>query len=404
MSLLYLDTARLGQACPEALQAQHDFNRLSADDPSMYCEGFFREGTRGWPATQLNDYPAFESWEGIEPFKRQIDRRFSAEASGNVFLASRSAQLVRFAARLLFRKCRNVLTSDLNWPHWQAIVTEEAGRSGQQVTIAAVRDAVFNDHLTAEELARQLTDTFITNDCDAVFLPAVSNLGIRLPIHDLLTELKRTSQLRFALVDAAQSFSHLPEPTTPLADVTITGCHKWLRGALPLGIAVCGRPIIAEQIRGILESSDSSGDLDDPLLRFSQQICRHSVDHYSETVNVAPLFSANAAIRSPRMAAGFLQKQISGRLHSVNSIVQATAGTAWKPVEPDASLRSGIVLLRSLSATIQSLDSDALRSRFRDHGIALSTYDHGLIRISAPGDQFCQNETDSLCNAFRCIA
>ena len=404
MSLLYLDTARLGQACPEALQAQHDFNRLSADDPSMYCERFFREGTRDWPDTLLDNYPAFESWEGIEPFKQQIARRFTAEISQNVFLASRSAQLVRVAARSLFRKCRNVLTSDLNWPHWQAIVAEEAARGGQQVTVASVRDALFDDYLTAPEVTRLLTDTFITNECDAVFLPAVSNLGIRLPMHDLLTELKRTSQLRFALVDAAQCFCHLPEPTTPLADVTITGCHKWLCGALPLGIAVCGRRVIAEQIRAILKSPDSSSEFDDPLLHFSQQICHRFVDRYSETVNVAPLFSANAAIRSPRMDADSLQQQISQRLHNVDSILQATVGTAWKPVEPDASLRSGIVLMRSSSRNIKSLDCDVLRSRFRNHGIALSTYDHGLVRISAPGTLFCPNETDSLCNACSCIA
>ena len=192
MSLLYLDTARLGQACPEALQAQHDFNRLSADDPSMYSETFFRDGTRDWPDTRLNEYPAFESWEGIEPFKTQIARHFTDEESYNVFLANRSAQLVRVAARLLFRKCRNVLTSDLNWPRWQTIVTEEAARSGQQVTIASVRDAVFNDHMTAQELIRFLSAIFVRNGCDAVFLPAVSNLGIRLPVHDLLSELKRT--------------------------------------------------------------------------------------------------------------------------------------------------------------------------------------------------------------------
>ncbi|MBI1310086.1 aminotransferase class V-fold PLP-dependent enzyme [bacterium] len=370
----------------------------------MYCEGFFREGTRDWPDTRLNDYPAFGSWEGIEPFKQQIAGRFAAETSHDVFLASRSAQLVRVAARTLFRTCRNVLTSDLNWPHWQAIVAEEAARSRQQVTIASVQDAVFNDHLTARELARLLTDTFITNECDAAFLPSVSSQGIHLPIHDLLSELKQTGQLRFALVDAAQSFSHLPEPTTPLADVTITGCHKWLCGSLPLGIAVCGRRVIAEQIRAILETSVSSADIDDPLLRFSQQICHRSVDRYSETVNVAPLFSANAAIRSPRIDADSLQQQSSRRLDNVDAIVRATASTAWKPVEPDASLRTGIVLMRSSSRSIQSLDSDALRSRFRDHGIALSTYDRGLVRISAPGTLFCPNETDRLCNAFSCIA
>jgi len=53
VSLIYLDTARLGRACPSAFRTQLDFNRLSADDPSMYSEDFLRDGSRVWSRQQI---------------------------------------------------------------------------------------------------------------------------------------------------------------------------------------------------------------------------------------------------------------------------------------------------------------------------------------------------------------
>ncbi len=404
VSLLYLDTARLGQACSGAFQAQLDFIRLLADDPSMYCEVFFRDGSRDWPDAQRREYPGFDYWEGVESFKAQLGEHFGAGSPQDVFLASRSAQLVRTAARLMFRTCRNVLTSDLNWPHWQSIVADEAARSGQQITVVPVLDEVLGHGTSAEDLTDRFTSAFLKNECDGVFLPAVNNLGIRVPLSDLLSGVKRTGRLRFVLVDAAQSFCHLPEPSpSVLADVTITGCHKWLRGSLPLGIAACGRPLVAEQIRAILNSPGSS-DLDDPLLRFSQQIFDRSVDNFAETVNVAPLFSANAAIGSPRTKKSDLAEQLCRQLANIDSIDWATDGTSWNVVKTDESLRSGIVLMRSSRPAIQEMDSEKLRARFRQHGVALSTYSHGLIRISAPAETVSEQAIDTLARAFARVA
>ena len=145
------------------------------------------------------------------------------------------------------------------------------------MTLASISGAVFDVQASADEITEQLTALFIENDCDGLFLPAVNNLGVRLPFARVLSRLKASGRLRFAMLDAAQSFCHLQEPSpAKLADVTITGCHKWLRGALPLGIAVCRLPLVAGQLRAILRSPDSD-DLDDPLLRFSEEVCDDSV-------------------------------------------------------------------------------------------------------------------------------
>lgn len=400
--MLYLDTARLGRACPSALQAQLDFARLSADDPSMYSENFLRDGSKVWPKSQVNAFPAFSSWGGVRELKTCIAQHFNVPRASSVFLANRSAQLVRAAASLMFRSCRNVLTSDLNWPHWQGIVNDEAARRHHATTVARVRDMVFCDRVSADELCDQLTATYFKMDCDGLFLPVVNNQGIRLPLSKLLDKLKASGKLRFALVDAAQSFGHLSQPApTQLADVTIAGCHKWLRGSLPLGVAVCGSPLVAEQFQLTLKQSTW---LDDPLSRFTQQIVSNSVNKYSETVNLAPLFTANAAMRSPRVALEALDAQSECQTANAIHIQQALADSPWRVVSVDDSLRTGIILVRSSTSTNQTKECNELRERFRNHRIVLSTYPMGIARISIPTTAMTRESADTLASAFARIA
>lgn len=368
----------------------------------MYSEGFLRDGSSAWPKVLLDEYPAFQSWEGVESFQGKLAEHFGIASAQDVFLANRSAQLVRMAARLMFRTCRNVLTSDLNWPHWQAIITDEAARSGQRVTLAFARDSVFNVRLTATELNNRLETAFFANDCDGLFLPAVNNLGVRLPLSRLLSNLQSSGKLRFSMIDAAQSFCHLPQPSpATLADVTIAGCHKWLCGSLPLGFAVCGRPLVAEQLRAILKTSATGlNDLGDPLLRFSQQLCSRSTDKYSETVNIAPMFSANAAIRESRTGLPALREQASSQRTNMDLIQQAAEGTSWTIVAVDTSLQSGIVLMRSTSPAICGVGCDEVRTQFRSHRVALSTYPKGLVRISIPTKKINDESFQTLATAF----
>lgn len=406
VSLLYLDTARLGQACPSAFQAQLDFSRLSAEDPSMYSESFFREGARAWPETRIADYPGFSQWGGVEAFQARLAQHFHAPSAKQVLLASRSVVLLRLAARLMFRLCRNVLTTDLNWPHWQAIVMEEATRTGQTVSVASVKNAVLTDRVPASVLANKLEAAFVDRGCDGVFLPVVNNLGIRLPLSSLLPRLKSTGELRFTLLDAAQSFCHLPEPTpSQFADVTIAGCHKWLRGSLPLGIAACGRPLVAEQMQAILRASLAGPtDLNDPLLQFTQEIVSHSIDKYSETVNISPLFSANAALCTPRVSHATLRDQAIRQRTNVSWVEQAAMRTSWSMVKVAPSLRSGVVLMHSRNPAIGAAESDRIRAAFREHGVAVSAYPGGLVRISSPTTAMCDESRRTLADSFRRVS
>ncbi|WP_145210915.1 hypothetical protein [Planctomycetes bacterium TBK1r] len=391
MSLIYLDTARLGQACPQASQAQLDFCRLSAEDPSMYCEQFFRDGTVDWSEDKRLVFPSLAHWHGLRTFKTQIARRFGVSSPEFVLLANRSAQLVRLAARLMFRKCRNVLTTDLNWPSWQNIVCDEAVRCGQRLTNSQITPLVFSDQASADDVNERLAQAFTENGCDGVFLPAVTNLGVRLDTSSLLAKLKANGGLRFAMIDSAQSFCHIASPAPlPFADFTIAGCHKWLRGSLPLGLGICGRSIVAEQFRDMLASTPSLFGIDDPLLRFSEQIEHQAVDRYSETVNVTPLFSGNAAIVATDSGEAIVAKQACKRTANAELIRKSVPTRLWQPVETDTSMNSGIVLLQSKSHNIVRSEPNVVRSKFLEKRVAISAYKGGLVRLSAPESIDCQ--------------
>ncbi|WP_233214482.1 aminotransferase class V-fold PLP-dependent enzyme [Rhodopirellula bahusiensis] len=404
MSVLYLDTARLGRTCAAASQAQLDVNRLLVDDPSLYCENLFRNGADAWPEERLAQYPSFQHWHGLQSLQREFAKHFSVSDPENVFLASRSVQLVRLASRTMFRACRNVLTCDMNWPHWQHVVADEAARSGQAVSVAEIHSAVFDKGLSAKSLVETLAAAFLDRDCDGIFLPAVTNLGIRLPISDLLSRLKPSGRLRFVLVDAAQSFCQLPEPSpTKHVDMTITGCHKWLGGGNPLGVAICGRPIVAEQFRQILQSGHCP-ELEDPLLRFSQQIGGNSVSRYLETVNVTPLFTVNAAIREERTKRKHLREQLERQQRNLDTVEQCVDGTPWNLLDIDESLRSGIMLLQSQDPLHREADCLALGDRFRERGVAFSSYPQGVIRISTPKSLVSNHAANVMERAFQCVA
>ena len=75
-----------------------------------------------------------------------------------------------------------------------------------------------------------MCQAFIEHGCDGLFLPAVSNLGIRLPIRELVQAIGRRAELRFVVIDGAQALAHVPlELNRDYGDLLLAGCHKWLR-------------------------------------------------------------------------------------------------------------------------------------------------------------------------------
>lgn len=113
--LLYLDTARLGQMTPAARDAQLDFVRLSAEEPSsLYFEEFLRGGFSAWPESYQRRFPGLRNWNGVSGLKQGLLQLAGAPDNWRVLLANRSLSLVNLAVRCQFRVCRNVLATDLS--------------------------------------------------------------------------------------------------------------------------------------------------------------------------------------------------------------------------------------------------------------------------------------------------
>ena len=195
-----------------------------------------------------------------------------------------------------FRSVVNVLTTDLSWPTYQDAVSKQALASGGHITTVPLRDAIFHEGWTADDVASFLARAYAENRCDGLFLPAVDHLGVRVPVRAIVERIRHTSQLQFVLVDAAQAFCHVPiDDSLSVADFVVTGCHKWMRAGQPMGIGFFGRNGTRQIIRETLQESSGNGSDLDPLLIFTEQLDGGQLNGHSETVNLAPLFSASAA-------------------------------------------------------------------------------------------------------------
>ena len=63
-----------------------------------------------------------------------------------------------------------------------------------------------------------------------------------LTVGEIVRSIRRKAELRFVVIDAAQAFAHVPlDDCLSVSDFTIAGCHKWLQGYFPLGLALYGQ-------------------------------------------------------------------------------------------------------------------------------------------------------------------
>ena len=105
---LYLDTARLGQMCPEAQRADRDFARLAGEEAgSLYYDHFLRSGFFSLPPSLRSRYPGLSDWSGVPSLKSRIKIALGLPRARPLLLANRSAVLVRLACRRLCRRWRS---------------------------------------------------------------------------------------------------------------------------------------------------------------------------------------------------------------------------------------------------------------------------------------------------------
>jgi len=339
----------------------------------------------------------------VGELKRALRRLVGAADDCRVLLANRSAQLMRLAARALFRRCRNVLATDLTWPGYMKILRFEGRLAGSQIRQVPIRRAVLVDQRPAAQIVKCLADAYITHNCDGLFLPAVSHDGIRLPLREVYGTITQTRSPKFVAVDGAQAFCQIPTRSDlPYCDLYLTGCHKWLGAHLPMGVAFSPRLRSQEFIRQTKRAMIRSFELDDPLLAFTDAVERDAQTGFSETVNLISLFSCRAAVADCLDRHDPVSDLLRRRRLNADNVCELTAGTSWAPFVTRDSFRSAILLLRARSHLLRTISPADTRAFFASRGLALTTYAGGLIRLSMPEQPVCSSQLGYLGSILRC--
>ena len=212
----------------------------------------------------------------------------------------------------------------------------------------------------------------------------MDHLGIRVPIRAIVERIRQTSPNQFVLIDAAQAFCHVPiDESVAVADFVVTGCHKWMRAGQPMGIGLFGqhhsRPLITDTLHKL---SNTGSDLD-PLLQFTEQIAGSVLNGHSETVNLSPLFSCNAAAvchRENNAACEVTRHEHwDSRIHHIPDSL-----SHWVPVLTHRTLRSRISLFTTTEPKIRTNPVEHARREWLKHGCVVTAYDNGLVRVSPP--------------------
>ena len=398
---LYLDTARLGRMNLRAHGAHEDFLRLCRDEGgSAHVEDLLRQGFDAWPGSLRRRYASLADWGGVEGLKRSLRTLTGTGPETEVLLAQRSAQLMRLAARALFRRCTRVLHTDLEWPGYLRILRAEGTRVGRDAVCLPVREKVFRDRIAADELARLVAAHYRRQGCDGLFLSAVSYEGIRLPVGALVELLSLGRAPRFVAIDGAQALGHAPLDVHS-CDLYLSGSHKWLRAGLPLGMAFAPRPDSRGLLRMLCEEMIAGMELEDPLLSLTREIERDALEPYGETVSLAPLLTLAAATAAAIGDPDSPERRFRTRLGNGGELAEVAERTGWHPQLVDGSLRSGILLLRAGSADVQAAPPGPLRSRFQRAGLALTAYPDGVVRSSLPPVPWEDADLDQIRSTLR---
>lgn len=403
--LLYLDTARLGQMSPAAQLAHQDFARLAGEvGASIQFDDLLWGGLQACPPGLQGRYPGLANWEGVTEFKRSLCRLARLPAKSRVLLAGRSAELMKLAAVLLCRSCRNILVTDLGWQPFHRILAEQCRRTHRRMTLVRLRDDGILGRLDEGEVAERARTAYLKYRCDGLFLTSVSNLGIRMPVERIVRQIEESNRVWFTVVDAAQDFCHVgSDLRNDCADLYLAGCHKWLGGYFPLGLAIYGKRRSRALVETVLRRCLDSWRLDDPLLRFVGGVDRGDAERADETANVAPLFSSQGAV-SDAVLQGGPTDLLSDRLENAQIVAALVDSEGWHSQSPHPSLQSGILLLQAQNVHTRSLPAEMLRSAFHQHRVALTAYEQGIVRLSMPATRLSPEELEIIREALRQVA
>jgi hypothetical protein len=149
-----------------------------------------------------------------------------------------------------------------------------------------------------------------------------------------------------------------------------------------LGLAFCCRRSSEKLVAFTLAEMQARGEIDDPLLAFTNQLETQSTETYSETVNLVPMFTAAAAVRRMLHSARAKREELATQMTNADRVADRAATTNWHPIRPALPMQSGVLLLESKNQDTHQVPIDLFRQRFLSAGIALTVYENGMLRAS----------------------
>lgn len=392
---LYLDTARMGLMTPSVQQITREYTKLLAcEGCSLAFEDFLWNGSAAWSSQHRNRFPALAGWDNPDGLKRRLRRLAGLSNDLPTYLASRSSELFRIAARLLCRSGRRILTTDAEWPGYMNILEQQSRVAGGKIVRVSTPD---QQESNDSHVVRQFAESWRRNECDVLFLSAINHLGRRLPVAQIVDSLDPHPQ--FVIIDGAQHFGHVPaESLAEKCDVYIAGCHKWLGAGVPVGMALCCRDSTGARFEAEVTRCVLDGTTTDPLLRLLELHRLHNTECCGETVNVCPLLNCRAAVAD---ATDFIlcgSELLSNRVSNARAILDQLGTSTWKL---RTSFKTGILTLQGQEADCQRAEPQTMRCVFQERGIAVSTFAGGVVRLSMPTRFLTDTERNSVVRSLR---
>jgi hypothetical protein len=393
--------------CPRAQAADHDFARLASEEGcSLYFERFLHIGYDILSRVCPRRFGGISDWSGVTALKNSLKTLIGLPPNRKVLLANRSAQLVQLAARMLCQRCENILVTDMIWPAYLAILSAECQRNDRHITTVPIRQAILRDCMSKQELIDHVVRNYHAENCDGLFISAVTFDGVRLPVRDVCQEISVSGRRpRFVVVDSAQAFNHTPLTLNhDYCDFLVAGSHKWLRAYHPMGFGFCCRHDSEDFVVTYSRQMLANRQLDDPLMRFTEQLESNKLEAFSETVNIAPMFTATAAAADALRTEHIMVDALAVQLENVDRFAEGTSRTGWRLLRPKLPFRTGILLLEAKSPATREASVDRLRAAFWRAGVALTAYASGIIRTSFLQGPLLLSQIDAVRKALRLCA
>ena len=221
------------------------------------------------------------------------------------------------------------------------------------------------------------------------------------PFQSLSPNFAGRAELRFTVIDAAQAFCHVPfRCDWDFCDFLITGCHKWLRAYHPMGLGFYGNRSSQGYIETSLRRMLSRSRLHDPLLAFIEGLESGRLSAFTETVNLAPLFSCRGAVDDTQRSPSAIMKAFTRRRENARILTGLIEDAGWNILRPQEPFRSGIMLIQPREHHQKNVDPETLRRAFHRWGVAATTYEGGHVRLSMPDHPWEPAQLDLLRNAL----